>query len=147
MKSLMDWLPFAFPVFFIGMWLVVSIILSRVSGWASLAERYAASERPTGRPFRGQVSSIGPINENGVTSLIVTPQGLYLYTNPLFGFGRKPLSIPWRAVTYVSERKVLWWRAYKLDLGGITTIRVRERAFREIASYIAVPQSAGRTAR
>jgi hypothetical protein len=136
MKTFTEWMPYLFPIFFVGMWLFVGMILSHVSGWASLAERYAATGRPTGRRLWGQVVSIGSVNENGVTGMIVTPQGLYLSANPLFRFGRRSLLIPWQAVSYVSERKIFWWHSFKLDLGGITTIRVKEAAMREIKLHI-----------
>jgi hypothetical protein len=135
MRTSIDWIPIGAPLFFVGMWLLVGMILSHVSGWASLGEQYAATGRPTGTRMWGQVVSIGPVRENGVTGLVVGPEGLYLFSNPLFRFGRRPLLIPWHAVTYASCRKVLWTRTYTLDLGGITTVRVREGAFREISAH------------
>ncbi len=147
MKTLIDSIPIAGPLLFVGMWLLVGMILSHVSGWASLGERYAAPGRPAGLRLWGQVVSVGPISENGVTGLATGPQGLYLCANPLFRFGRKPLLIPWQAVTYLSVRKVLWWRSYKFDLGGITTVRVRERAFSEILAHIPSLEVPGRAVR
>jgi hypothetical protein len=142
MRTSIDWphlLPFAFPILFVGLWLLVGWILSRVSGWAALAERFPAGERPLGRKLRGQVVAMGPVSENGVTGMIVVPQGLYLYANPLFRFGRRPLLLPWHAVAYRSERKMLWWRSHELDLGGLTTLRLQDKAFREIAPHLRMP--------
>ena len=145
MRTSIDWIPIGAPLFFAGMWFLVGMILSHVSGWASLGQRYAATGRPAGHRMWGQVVSIGPVRENGVTGLAVGPEGLHLFSNPLFRFGRRPLLIPWRAVTYVSDRKLLWWRLYTLDIGGITTVRVRQAAFNEIAAHISHPRVAGRT--
>jgi hypothetical protein len=140
MKTLIDSIPIAGPAFFLGMWLLVGMILSHVSGWASLGERYAATGRPPWNRLWGQVVSVGLVNENGVTGLAAGPDGLFLFAKPLFRFGRRPLLIPWRAVTYISVRKILWWKSYKFDLGGVTTIRVREKAFGEIATHLALLQ-------
>jgi hypothetical protein len=146
MRTFIDFIPIGGPLLFAGIWLLVGMILSHVSGWASLAERYAATGRPAGHRLWGQVVSVGPVRENGITGVAVGSEGLYLFASPLFRFGRRRLLIPWRAVKYLSERKVLWWRSYKLDLDGITTVRVREKAFTEIAAHIS-PGASGCTAR
>jgi hypothetical protein len=136
-----DWLPYLLPLAFVGLWLFVGWILSRVSGWAALAERFPASERPQGRKLHRQVVSMGPVGEDGVTGMLVSSRGLYLYAMFLFRFGRRPLLLPWHAVAFVAEKKLLWWRSYDLDLGGLTTVRVKEKAFREIAPHLGRPLS------
>jgi hypothetical protein len=134
-----DWLPYLLPLAFVGLWLFVGWILSHVCGWAALAERFAANERPRGSRLHGQVVSMGPVSESGVTGMIVSSQGLYLCAIFLFRFGRRPLLLPWHAVAFVAEKKLLWWRSYDLDLGGLTTMRVKEKAFREIAPHLRRP--------
>ena len=49
--------------------------------------------------------------------------------HPLFRFRRPPLLVPWPEVRYVGERRMLWRRAWVLDLGGITTVAVKKEAY------------------
>ena len=121
--------PLWFPFAFVGLWLLISTILSELSGWRRLADRFAAGSRPSGKRLRRQVTAVGLTGENGVTGLILTPEGLYLYTHPLFRFRRPPLLVPWPEVRYVGERRMLWRRAWVLDLGGITTVAVKKEAY------------------
>lgn len=132
--------PLWFPLGFVGLWLLVGALLSEFSGWPALSRRFPADERPIGIALRGQVVGIGNVGENNVTGLIVTSMGLYMYANPLFRFRRPPILIPWREIQYVSERRFLWMHSHKLSLGGgITTIRVKEKALRELQHFLSTP--------
>lgn len=128
--------PLWFPFAFLGLWLLVSTILSELSGWRRLADRFAAGSRPAGQRLRRQVTGVGLTGENGVTGLIVTPEGLYLYAHPLFRFRRPPVLVPWPEVRYVGERRMLWRRTRVLDLGAITTVTVKQEAYAAIEPYI-----------
>jgi hypothetical protein len=129
-----------FPFFFVGAWLVVSAILSEVSGWPALARRYPGGPRPEGKRLRGQVVGIGAVSENSVTVLIPTDRGLYMYAIVLFRFHHPPVMLPWSDVHYAGERKLAWWRWVVLDIGSIgasTTLRIRPRAYAAIEPYLA----------
>ncbi|NUO64712.1 MAG: hypothetical protein HOQ11_01320 [Gemmatimonadaceae bacterium] len=126
-----------FPFAFIAVWLGVGALLSEIGGWARLARRFPGGPRPAGPRVRGQVVGMGPVGENGVTNLIPTAEGLYLYSNPLFRFHRPPVMVPWAEIRDEGERGVLWWRSVGLDLGGVTLLRVRARAMPALAPYLA----------
>ena len=81
-------------------------------------------------------ADVGIVGDKNVTYLSVSDRGLYLRSHVLFRFMRAPVLVPWSEVKYVSERKVLWSRSYLVDLGGITTIRVRERAFLAMEGFL-----------
>jgi hypothetical protein len=134
--------PAIFPFFFIALWLAVGAILSILSRWTELAGRFPAAAQPSGTTLGGQVVSVGVVGENNVTYLTVSPEGLYLRSHFLFRFMRRPVLVPWTEVRYVSERKTLWWRSYMFDLGGITTIRVKKRAFSTMDAFLVGPSSA-----
>jgi hypothetical protein len=89
-----------------------------------------------GKELKGQVVSVGIVGENNVTYVSVSDQGLYLRSHVLFRFMRAPVLVPWSEVKYVSERKVVWWRSYLVDLAGITTIRLREGAFQAMEGFL-----------
>ena len=140
MSSSLHLPTFLLPLLFInfaGMWLLIGWILGRKSGWSALAKRFPAGERPPDRALHRQVVAMGSVPESGVTDMVVAPQGLYLYRILLFRFGHRPLFIPWHAVSFVAERKMHRRRTYEIDLGGMSTVRVKDEAFKAIAPYIA----------
>lgn len=126
------WLPF----FAIGLWLTVSATLSQLSRWPELARRFPANGIPDTARLGGQVASVGGIGERNVTSLIIDAQGLYLFSNPLFRFRRPPILVPWPDVKYVSQKRTLGTSTYLVELGGVTTLRVREKAFNAMAPFV-----------
>ena len=125
-----------FPVAFLGMWLGVGALLSELSGWSRLARTFPGGARPSGPRISGQVVGMGPVSENGVTSLIPAAEGLYLYSNPFFRFRRPPILVPWAEIHESGERGMLWWRSISLELGQITTLRVRPKAIPALAPYL-----------
>jgi hypothetical protein len=113
--------------FFIGFWIFVTSLLASLSGWTELANIFAANVTPTAPPLRRHsVIKVGRVSEKNVTALRPAAEGLYLTSNPLFRFRRPALLIPWNRIRYVETHRMLWQRSYTLDLGGITTIRVRD---------------------
>jgi hypothetical protein len=129
--------PVWFPLFFIGMWLLVSTFFAFISGWLSLARRFRAGLRPEGQKVTGQVKQMGVVPENRVTHMIVSDSGLYLYAGLLFRFLHPALLIPWSDVRLVREIKTLWWYSYELDLGSVTSLRVTRRAYEVLRRYVA----------
>ena len=83
-----------FPLYFIGLWLLVGAQLARMSGWSALAENYRAERRPSGRVLFSQVMKIGSVSDSSVTRIIVAPEGLFLETILLFRF-KRPALLPW----------------------------------------------------
>ena len=112
---------------FASFWLLITSLLSSLSGWPVLAATFPAVVRPEGKGLRGQVIGIGAVRENNVTIVIPSANGLYLYAMILFRFRRAPVLVPWVNVRYVDSHQFLWSRWHVVDLGGITTLSVRPR--------------------
>lgn len=130
----------AIPLFAI-IWVLVTGLLASISGWPSLADAFPAGERPEAKALRRSVIKIGPVGENGVTTLRPTAQGLYMSANPLFRFRRPPVLVPWNRIEHVRSHRVLWQRSSTLDLGGITTMRVRSRVLPVLRAHgVRVPE-------
>jgi hypothetical protein len=129
------WLVPLFPVFFVAVWLGVCAVTAYVSRWPSLAAHFRAARRPEGRLVKGPVRGMGWANENGVTHLVVSDAGLYLYVNPVFRFGRPPLLLPWERVSFLRERQFLTRRFYEFDLAEITTLTLTEAGYDAIKAF------------
>ena len=131
------WLvPLLFPLFFVGLWVGVCSLLAFLGGWPALAAHFKAAGRPAGAPLKGEVRGMGWVGENGVTHMIVSDAGLYLYVNPLFRVLRPPLLLPWSRVRFLHERQLLFLRSYVFDLAGVTTLTVKRRGYEAIASFV-----------
>ena len=132
----------AFPLFAI-FWVLISGVLASMSGWPNLSDTFPGGERPEGQALRGSVLKIGPVGEKNVTTLRPTAHGLYMSANPLFRFRRSPVLVPWNRIAYVKSHRVLWQRSVTFDLGGITTMRVRERVIETLRAHgVRVPTDA-----
>ena len=130
-------MPMWFPLFFVGLWLLVSTILSVMSGWTDLAKRFRSSRRPDGRTLSWQVVSVGFVPENGVTALVVGRDGLYLSSFLIFRFMRPPLLIPWSEVRLVSSRSFFGrLERFELDLASATTLTIKRAAFDAMQPHI-----------
>jgi hypothetical protein len=134
-----DPFPVWFPFFFVGLWLFVGGLLSFLSGWPSLARQFRATSRPSGVRLTRQVAKIGLVSESGVTGMVVSEAGLYLWAMWLFRFLRPPLLIPWSAIREVREATTLWWKTYQLDIASITHVKVSTKAYDAMRPFLLIP--------
>jgi len=124
----------------VAFWCGMSYYFARVSGWTLMADRYRAMLRPAGKTMRNQIWRIGEARESGVTTLVVAASGLYLRPLVIFRFAHPPLLIPWESITRVDLGQSFWGRPYyDLSVGGLSQIRVGEKAYKDIARYLRVP--------
>jgi len=133
------WAQILFIPFFIAGLFLVDADLARESGWEALAARYRARSRPKGPSLAHQVTRIGKVSEGGITRLIIADEGLVLVPVIFFRFRRPALLIPWREIGWVRVFKELWFTVYELDLGGITSIRIRKKAYERIKNLVPAP--------
>lgn len=102
-----------FIVFFAAIWILVTKIISIVSGWSRLAEKYATTSRGEGERFRMASASIGsknmPANYGGVLVVAIGTRGVFMKSCFPFSFFHKPLFFPWSKITDVTDEK-FWWR-------------------------------------
>jgi hypothetical protein len=88
-----------FVVMFTTIWSGVSGLLALMSGWRSMAERYAAPEGLHGAPLAsGHAVRLGVSRYRGVMSFEAAPQGLIVRVMRLFPF-HPTLLIPWDALS------------------------------------------------
>lgn len=99
------------------MMVVVSHILSRVSGWHALAEVYRQDEPFQGRVWRFQRGQFRYLmSYKNCVTVGADSNGLYIALLFLFRIAHPPLFIPWREIS-VSRGKVLWVKTVNFKLG------------------------------
>src|SRR6266516_56545 len=108
--------PF-FPIFFVGMWLSVSFVISRM-GWNAFAERYSSETRPQGTAYSFQSTWFGIFlaRYGNVVRVVFTDAGVYFYAFFLFRAFHRPFLVPWESVRRVERKKVFFWPRYRLDI-------------------------------
>jgi len=103
-----------FIVFFAAMWFGVTGLLSILSGWHSLAERWRAPASFPGERYRMRSASIGtqvfPVSYGNCLTVTVSEEGLGLAILFLFRFLSPPLLIPWAEIASVTEGQFLFFR-------------------------------------
>lgn len=99
----MEIAPIYFPIFFIGVWLLVTTIFGFISGWYSLAQYYP--DRPNELPvvkFSNQSGYIGSISilgsMRGVLKLSACRSGLRVGIMRIFGPFCKDFFVPWNEI-------------------------------------------------
>jgi hypothetical protein len=100
-------MPILVVLLFAVAWVGLDYVFSVQSGWRALAAQFPARSRPAGPRVRWQVVRFGPIPEAGVTNMIPTPKGLYIYAGLLYRIFRPPLLIPWTLIALGREVREL----------------------------------------
>lgn len=118
-----------FPIF----WSLIIGLISVISGWQRLAQRYRATLPPSGKVWRWQYGMIGWAGYNGVLTLTANNQGLFMETLWLFGFGHPRLFIPWQEFREAKVNHYFFRRQVKTKVGfpHLATLRLPAAVFEE----------------
>lgn len=112
----------------VAAWFVLCGLIAHLSGWASLARRFAADDlrqmvvaNPVGgERFRFASGSLGrrylPVNYNGCLFVTVSSEGLHLSILFLLRYLSPPLFIPWSSVGSVKSRSFLSFNHYTFTI-------------------------------
>jgi hypothetical protein len=117
-RTILNWFPYAFPLFFIGMWLFATAMLGLMSGWFGLQQWYAddGSEEPLLK-LRSQSGQMGMgVALNGCLKLSAYRSGLGIGIWRIFGLFQKPLKVPWTEIEAEPSRS-FFLPMVKLQLG------------------------------
>ncbi|MEN6622881.1 MAG: hypothetical protein ABFD50_15190 [Smithella sp.] len=113
-----------FLIFFIGIWLFVCFILSRVSGWDRLASKYQNDGTFNGKRWHFRSCRMnGYVNYNGCLTFGASSAGLYMKVLPLFRFHHPPLLIPWSEIQEKKEKGTMF-NYQELTFTSVPTVRL-----------------------
>jgi hypothetical protein len=105
-------LPVLPILFFIGMWLAVTFLLSYLSGWVSLKRHYLAAQPHIVARVRISAAQMGRFGSLGTMrnalTIGINPEGILLQLFILFRINSRDLFIPWRDIT-VTRGKSLFF--------------------------------------
>lgn len=117
--TIVRWFPYAFPFFFVGMWLFAMAMLGLMSGWFGLQQWYAddGGEEPLLK-LSGQSGRMGMgVNLNNCLVLSAYPSGLGIRMWRLFSLFQKPLKVPWSEIE-AEPSTTFFLPMVKLQLGN-----------------------------
>lgn len=110
------WLPVVLPVVMLGLVASLMFLISRASGWSTLAETYPSqgdAPRPLVRLGYGVFR--GWIGYNGGLVLAADERGLYISAMPIvLSFCHAPIFIPWQGLREIRVRKRWFGSLYEL---------------------------------
>lgn len=133
-----DWLIALFPIFFVAMWGFVSVLLSRMSGWHRLGQRFRTYKPAVGKRFVMQGGNVGPVQFSGCLTIHTSDEGMHLVPWLPFRLAHPPLFIPWEEFHQPHIRRFLWSSSITADVGSppITKLRLNRQVFEGYESRI-----------
>lgn len=100
--------PLYLGIFFVVGWIVVLLMISRITGWSRLAEKYRTYKKPDFKLLRlVQVNWGSPLMAGNIYTLGSSYKGLYLAVLFPFRIGHPPLLIPWRDIKAKKEKRLM----------------------------------------
>lgn len=120
-----------FLFFFVGLWLTVLFLLTKLSGWDKLAEVYGDRQPFQGKVFHFCSAYIGSVHYKSVINIGVSEAGLYLNPLMIFRLSYPPVLIPWNQINGFEEKSFWLMKYYIFNVGypKITTIKIPSKIF------------------
>jgi hypothetical protein len=120
----------AFPL----LWFAVTMILSFLSGWFRLMERYPDRDEIPDVTLANQSGSLGLVSMRGILKLSVCPSGLRIGMMRIFGPFCRNFFVPWNEITVERSDRV-FWKVAKLSFGQPSNGNLK--VFAEVADRMA----------
>ena len=108
--------PLYFLICFPLFWLAVTMLLSILSGWFRLMERYPDRAEDALAVLKNQSGSLGAVSMRSILNLSVCPSGLRIGIMRIFGPFSRDFFVPWNEIT-VTRGDRFFWKVAKLSLG------------------------------
>ncbi len=128
--------PFYWAIFFLGLWLLLNFIVSRLTGWAQMAVHYRNAGDLPEKVWRFQtITTRWGMGYKGCTNVGADSRGVYISFGFLFRFGHPPIFVPWGDIT-ITENQVS--RSKMLELRFRKTEDLPVRIFAELGARLVV---------
>ena len=126
--------PLYFLIAFPVIWFVVTLILSVLSGWFGLMERYPNRDEVPILTLTNQSGSVGPVSMRNILKLSVCDSGLRVGIMRIFGPFCRDFMVPWNEIT-ITRRDRYFWKEAKLSFGQPANGNVK--VFADVADALA----------
>ena len=126
--------PLYFLIAFPLLWCSVTMILSFLSGWFGLMERYPDRDEIPVVTLANQSGSLGLVSMRGLLKLSVCPSGLRIGIMRIFGPFCRDFLVPWSEIKVTRNDRV-FWKVAKLTFGQPSNGNLK--VFAEVADRMA----------
>jgi hypothetical protein len=126
--------PLYFLIAFPAFWFVVTLILSVLSGWFSLRERYPNRDEVPILTLANQSGSLGVVSMRNILKLSVCGSGLRVGIMRIFGPFCRDFLVPWNEIT-ITRGDRYFWKFAKLSFGQPENGNLK--VFAEVADRLA----------
>lgn len=132
--SLFETEPWLFPVFFIGMWFVVTISLALKSRWYALMRAFPDHDEKALLLLTGQSGNMGGVAMNRVLTISVCPSGVRVGILRIFGPFNRDFFVPWEHLS-INRNRGLFGETATLQFGSsrIGWLRLAPRVADDLA--------------
>jgi hypothetical protein len=134
-KTPPPWYFFAlFPLYFVGLWCAISLLISRIGGWRRLAQHFPARSQPSGKRYSMLRAKVGWASYKNCLTVYSSPEGFFISVWALFRLGHPPLFIPRAEIHNPTARRFLWMETVTFDIGSprITTMQLPKKVFGDL---------------
>ncbi|HEV8408297.1 MAG TPA: hypothetical protein VGQ34_10225 [Sphingomicrobium sp.] len=142
--AILKWFPYAFPILFVGTWLLMTSLVGLLSGWFNLQQWYPddGSEEALLTLNRKSGSMGTGVGLNGVLRLRSYPSGLGLGISRIFAPFQKPLKIPWSEIE-AEPSSSFFVPMVKLNLGKPANgrLKISARSWSRLIEAVPSPSS------
>lgn len=126
-------LGYLFPIFFVGMFVLVLFVLSK-RGWSDLVTRYRFDGDFNGDRFGIISATINGANYNNCLVLKYNEHGFYLRPILMFRLFHKGIFIPWQEIKDIRDKKFLFAQLKELVVGApaVAIMQIRYATFESL---------------
>ena len=115
-ETIQRYFPIAFPIFFAMLWLVITTLLSLLSGWFHLMRRFPDREDVPIVRLTWQSGRLGIVGMRSLLTLSACKTGLRVGMLRAFGPFSRPFFVPWDQIS-VERTTSFFMQVAKLGLG------------------------------
>lgn len=106
-------------------WCFVIWLISIISGWQRLAQRYRATQPAMGKKWFSQYGFVNGARYGNILNLTTNEEGIFLEAIPLFSFNHARLFIPWRDLHNPTPVTFRYRDFYQVEIGNPATDTLR----------------------
>lgn len=121
---------------FVAFWLLLSHGLNVAAGWRGLSARWGVDGAPGGKSFRWRSGQLGAVHYRSALNFVVSPDGLFLAPVLIFRTLYRGALVPWEAVRFEGQVRLLTWRRFRYRLGDGPRLTVDPDVAEAMAPYL-----------
>jgi hypothetical protein len=129
-----------FPIFFTGLWVCITLLMSWIGGWGKVGKRYSATGMPPeGRALKHVTGMFGMTRYKNVLTVITSDDGLYIENRKVYRPGHPPLFIPYTDIHQARKQTLFFWEYVAFEIGdpALAAVRLPSKVFEGVPVEIA----------